>query len=256
MTHVNTREVRENVQSVYRKVAAEPGGDFHFERGPALAAKLGYPKHALDRLPEEAMASFAGVGFPFGMIDLSDGDTVLDLGSGSGMDAFYAARQVGPNGQVIGLDMTREQLAKAELLRDRHGFENVSFVRGYIEDLPLDDASVDVVVSNGVINLSTDKPQVFREIARVLTPGGRMAVSDIVTEQALSNDIVGNASLWAACIGGAAQQDHYRSMIEAAGLRVVGVTDHPEYRFLSGSAQSASQQYGVKSVSIRAEKSR
>jgi SAM-dependent methyltransferase len=138
--------------------------------------------------------------------------------------------------------------------RDRPGFDNVSVVQGYIQALPLDDESVDVVVSNGVINLSTDKAQVFREIARVLTPGGRMAVSDIVTETALSDDIVGNASLWAACIGGAAQQDSYRSMIEAAGLRVDGIVDHPQYRFLSGSAQSASRQYGVKSVSIRAEK--
>lgn len=254
MQRANIEEVRQNVKQVYRKVADEPKSEFHFERGHDLAVKLGYPEDALARLPPEAVESFAGVGFPFGLIELRDGDTVLDLGSGSGMDVFSVAREVEPTGAVIGVDMTDEQLATAEWLRDRHGFDNVSFVRGYIENLPVADASVAVVVSNGVINLSTDKADVFREIARVLEPGGRMAVSDIVTEKTLSDDIVGNASLWAACIGGAAQEDEYRSMIERAGLRVTDVVDHPEYKFLSGSAQSASQQYGVKSVSIRATK--
>lgn len=253
MQRANTSEVRQNVQDVYRQVADEPGGEFHFERGRGLAEKLGYPAGVLDQIPTESVESFAGVGFPFGLVELRESQTVLDLGSGSGMDVFFASQLVGDGGRVIGLDMTDAQLAKAERLRRREGLANTSFVAGYIEEIPLDDASVDVVVSNGVINLSTHKEQVFREIARVLAPGGRMAVSDIVTELPLSDDIVCDASLWAACIGGAAQIDDYRAMIEDAGLAVTGLVEHPEYGFLSKSAQGASRKYGVKSVSMSAQ---
>lgn len=251
---VDVQELRGNVQDVYRKVANEPHGEFHFERGRGLALKLGYPEASIDALPTEAVESFAGVGFPFGMTRVRPGDRVLDLGSGSGMDALYAAQLVGPEGQVTGVDMTDEQLAKAQRTAERHGLDNVEFVQGYIEELDLADESVDLVVSNGVINLSADKEAVFRQIARVLAPGGRMAISDIVTEKQLSDAIVCDASLWAACIGGAAQQDSYRAMIENAGLRVSDVREHPQYRFLSKSAQGASRDYGVKSVSVLAEK--
>lgn len=253
MHRANTQEVRRNVQDVYRQVADEPNGDFHFERGRALAEKLGYPASVLDQIPAESVESFAGVGFPFGVVELQETQRVLDLGSGSGMDVFFASHLVGAEGTVIGLDMTDAQLAKAERLRQREGLANTSFVGGYIEEIPLDDDSVDVVVSNGVINLSMHKEQVFREIARVLAPGGRMAVSDIVTDLPLTEDIVCDASLWAACIGGAAQIDDYRAMIEEAGLAVTGVVEHPEYGFLSKSAQGASRKYGVKSVSVSAK---
>lgn len=172
------------------------------------------------------------------------------------MDAFLAARQVGPTGRVIGVDMTAAQREKAERLAARDGFTNVGFREGYLEDLPVEEGSVDAVISNGVVNLCPDKERVFREVARVLRPGGRLALADIVTEKPLPEGVTCNATLWAACIGGAAQQDDYRAVVEAAGLRVLAVEENPQYQFLSRSAQGASREYGVKSVSLLAEKPR
>jgi ubiquinone/menaquinone biosynthesis C-methylase UbiE len=170
------------------------------------------------------------------------------------MDTFIAALKVGPRGKVIGVDMTDEQRAKAELLRDRDGFRNVTYVKGYIEDVPAPAASVDVVISNGVINLATDKSKVFSEVARLLKSGGRFAISDIVTEVQLPETIVCNSTLWAACIGGAAQQDSYRGQIAAAGMKVVKVEDNPTYQFISDNARGAAKKFGVKSISLLAVK--
>jgi ubiquinone/menaquinone biosynthesis C-methylase UbiE len=139
-------------------------------------------------------------------------------------------------------------------LRDRDGFLNVTYVKGYIEAVPLPDGYADAVISNGVINLATDKPKVFAEAARLLKKGGRFAISDIVTEVQLPDKIVCNSTLWAACIGGAAQRDSYRQMIEAAGLRVVQIEDNPQYQFISDNAKGASKKFGVKSVSLLATK--
>ncbi|MBW3628213.1 MAG: methyltransferase domain-containing protein [Gemmatimonadetes bacterium] len=157
-------------------------------------------------------------------------------------------------GSVIGVDMTGAQREKAEGLAKRDGFGHVTFVEGYLEELPVEDGSIDAVISNGVVNLCPDKERVFREVARVLRPGGRLALADIVTEKPLPEGVTCNATLWAACIGGAAQQDNYRAAVEAAGLRVTAVEDNPRYQFLSRSAQGASRDYGVKSVSLLAEK--
>ena len=251
---VDQEDLRSQVKEMYTKVAEEPQGPFHFEMGRALAERLGYAPADLDRIPPEAIESFAGVGFHFGLAGIREGEAVLDLGSGSGMDAFLAALQAGPQGRVIGLDMTDSQLEKAESLRRRQEVGQLSFRKGYLEEIPLESASVDAVISNGVINLCPDKPKVFGEAARVLKPGGRLAISDIVTDIQLTRDIVCDASLWAACIGGAAQKEAYRSAIEAAGFKVVEVKENPEYRFLSKSAQGATQKYGVKSVSLLAVK--
>lgn len=208
------RELEAKVKDTYRAVAENPDGDFHFEMGRALAERLGYPAVDLDRLPVESIASFAGVGYYFHLADLKRDETVVDLGSGSGMDTFIAALHVGAGGKVFGVDMTDEQRAKAERLRDANGFSNVTYARGYIEEVPQPDASADVVISNGVINLATDKARVFREAARLLIPGGRLAIADIVTEVQLPGSIVRNSTLWAACIGGGSQQDEYRDLIE------------------------------------------
>lgn len=251
---VDVEELRGKVKDMYRRVALEPAGDFHFAMGRSLAERLGYPAADLDLLPVQAMESFAGVGYYFDLADLLEGETVLDLGSGSGMDTFLAAVRVGPTGRVIGIDMTDEQLRKAGALSDRAGFHQVGFRKGYLEDLPVEDASVDCVISNGVINLCPDKQRVFAEIRRVLRPGGRVALADIVTEKSLPEDVTCNSTLWAACIGGAAQRDGYRSAMESAGLRVVRVKENPAYQFLSRSAQGASRQYGVGSISLRAER--
>ena len=253
---VNVDELRSRVREVYRQVAKEPEAEFHFEMGRPLAERLGYPPEHLDQVPQGAIASFAGVGYHLHLADLVPGESVLDLGSGSGMDSFVAALLVGDTGRVVGVDMTEEQRQKAERLRSEHAFANVAFVEGYAEALPVRAGSVDVVISNGVINLAADKRRVFDEIARVLRPGGRMAISDIVTEQQLSDDIVCDSALWAACIGGAAQEDGYRSTIEAAGLRIEAFVENPQYRFLSTSAQGATKAYGVKSVSLAAVRAR
>ncbi|MBI4275110.1 MAG: methyltransferase domain-containing protein [Rhizobiales bacterium] len=254
ITAFDPKELESKVKAMYRSVAEHPEGDFHFEMGRALAERLGYSPNDLDRIPAEAIQSFAGVGYFFHLAALKEGETVLDLGSGSGMDTFIAALKVGPNGKVIGVDMTDEQRAKAERLRDRDGFQAVKYLKGYIEKVPLPDALIDVVISNGVINLATDKAEVFREAARLLKSGGRLAISDIVTEVQLPENIVCNSTLWAACIGGAAQQNDYRGKIEGAGLRIVTVEDNPSYQFISANAQGASRRFGVKSVSLLAIK--
>jgi arsenite methyltransferase len=254
LTSFDPKELESKVKAMYRSVAEDPHGDFHFEMGRAMAERLGYAPADLDRIPAEAIESFAGVGYYFHLADVKTGETIIDLGSGSGMDTFIAALKVGPRGKVIGVDMTDEQRAKAERLRDRDGFLNVTYVKGYIEQAPLPNGLADLVISNGVINLATDKTKVFGEAGRLLKSGGRFAISDIVTEVQLPESIVCNSTLWAACIGGAAQQGNYQQMIEAAGLRLVKVEDNPQYQFISDNAKGASKKFGVKSISLLAVK--
>jgi arsenite methyltransferase len=251
---VNAHELEAKVKDMYRQVAENPRGEFHFEMGRVMAERLGYPPGDLDRIPSDAIESFAGVGYFFHLADLKPGDVVVDLGSGSGMDSFVAALKVGSAGRVVGIDMTDEQLAKAERLREAAGFTNLTYKKGYIEETTCEAGSFDCVISNGVINLAPDKSKVFREAARLLKRGGRLAIADIVTEQQLSEGIVCNATLWAACIGGAHQQDAYRAEIEGAGLRLMSFEDNPEYQFISDNAKGAARKYGVKSVSVLAVK--
>lgn len=250
---VDVAELEARVKDMYRHVAEEPDGDYHFELGRSLAEHLGYPAEVLDRIPDQSIESFAGVGFFFDLAELARGETVVDLGSGSGMDVFFAATQVGDEGKVVGIDFTKSQLEKARRLAEAAGFAQVDLREGRIEDLPLEDASADCVISNGVVNLAPDKGKVFAEAARVLRSGGRLAIADIVSEEQLKESIVCNAELWAACIGGAAQQDAYREAIEGAGLEIEEIKENP-YRFISERAVDASTKYGVKSVSIRARK--
>jgi SAM-dependent methyltransferase len=246
--------LEQKVKSMYRDVALDPHGEFHFEMGRALAERLGYAVADLDAIPAQAIDSFAGVGYYFDLAALRPGETVLDLGSGSGMDTFVAALKVGRGGRVIGIDMTDEQLAKAENLRAAAGVAHLEYRKGYIELTGLAGASCDAVISNGVVNLAPDKHAVFREAARLLKRGGRLALSDIVTGSQLPEGITCNATLWAACIGGAMQVDDYVAAIESADLRVRSVRDNPAYQFTSDSAQGATRKYGVKSVSILAVK--
>jgi ubiquinone/menaquinone biosynthesis C-methylase UbiE len=250
---VDAHELETKVKDMYRHVAEQPEGKYHFELGRPLAERLGYPADVLDRIPDEGIESFAGVGYFFDLANLSEGESVVDLGSGSGMDAFVAAERVGPSGRVVGIDYTREQLEKAQRLAEESGRSQVDFREGRIEDLPLDEASCDCVISNGVINLAPDKEAVFAEAARVLRPGGRLAIADIVSEVQMKESIVCDADLWASCIGGAAQQDTYREAIEGAGLQIEELRDNP-YEFISERARNASAKYGVKSISLLAVK--
>jgi arsenite methyltransferase len=250
---VDTQELEAKVKEMYRHVAEQPEGDYHFELGRPLAERLGYPPGVLDRIPDAAIESFAGVGYFFDLANLAEGESVVDLGSGSGMDVFFAAQQVGANGWVVGMDFTTEQLAKARRLAEEAGILRVDFREGRIEKLPVDDESFDCVISNGVINLAPEKERVFAEAARVLRPGGRLAIADIVSDQQLKESIVCDADLWASCIGGAAQQDAYRQAIERAGLHIQEIRQNP-YKFISERARDASAKYGVKSISLMATK--
>jgi arsenite methyltransferase len=254
MNTVDRKDLEHKVQDMYRAVAENPQGEFHFEMGRGLAERLGYSPDDLDRIPAEAIESFAGVGHFFHLAALQPGETVVDLGSGSGMDAFIAGLRVGARGRVLGIDMTDAQRLKATALRDRAGLGQVEYRKGYIEELPVEAESADCVISNGVINLSAEKGRVFREAARVLKPGGRLAIADIVTDVQLPETVVCNATLWAACIGGAMQVAHYRQEIEAAGFVIERQEENTAYRFISDRAQGAAQKYGVKSVSLRARR--
>jgi arsenite methyltransferase len=250
---VDAQELDTKVKDMYRHVAEEPEGRYHFEMGLSLAERLGYPVDALARIPEGALESFAGVGYFFDLARLMDGESVIDLGSGSGMDVFFAAESVGRSGRIVGIDFTTEQLAKAGRIADEAGYPQVEFREGRIEKLPAEDAGFDCVISNGVINLAPEKDAVFAEAMRVLKPGGRLAIADIVSEQQMKESIVCDADLWASCIGGAAQQDAYREVIEAAGLEIEEIRENP-YEFISDRARNASEKYGVKSISLLARK--
>jgi arsenite methyltransferase len=254
ITRVDPIALEQKVKKMYRDVALNPMGEYHFEMGRKLAEKVGYEKNDLDRTPSSAIESFAGVGYYFDLANIKEGELILDLGSGSGMDSFIAALKVGAKGKVTGVDMTDEQLEKAERLRKEHQFNNVSFHKFYIEKTSFPNASFDVAISNGVINLSSEKEKVFAEISRVLKPGGRMVIADIVTEKRLPENITCDSTLWAACIGGASQHDDYLNVIERAGLKVVMVKSNEAYSFISKSAKGATKEYGVKSVSILAQK--
>lgn len=248
---VDAAEVEAKVKDMYRRVADQSHAEYHFEMGRALADRLGYAPDLLDAIPAQAIESFAGVGYFFDLAGLGAGEHVIDLGSGSGMDTFAAAAIVGETGRVMGVDFTAEQVAKARRLAD--GLAHVQFEEGRIEHLPADDASFDCAISNGVINLSPDKPRVFAEAARVLRPGGRLAIADIVARRPLTDAIIGNADLWASCIGGAAHEDTYRQAVEAAGLGIEHIRRN-DYRFQSAQARNASATYGVHSVSLLAIK--
>jgi len=250
---VNVMDLEQKVKAMYRDVALHPEVEYHFEMGRALAERLGYPTEMLDKLPSQSIDSFAGVGHYFDLAGIKEGEAVVDLGSGSGMDVFCAALKVGKTGEVIGIDMTDEQLEKSIKLANEANITQVNFHNSYIESLPIINASVDVVISNGVINLSSNKESVFQEVARVLKPGGRMVIADIVTTSKLPENISCNATLWAACIGGAMQKDEYAELIELAGLKIQTIKDNP-YEFISRSAQGATRNYGIKSISILATK--
>ena len=197
-TPVDAAALREEVKKKYREVAVEPHGDYHFHSGRPLAKRLGYDDHVVAALPDAAVESFAGVGNPFSLRDLEPGERVVDIGSGGGFDCFIAAGKVGGEGEVVGIDMTEEMLAKSRATARSMGQTNVEFRMGLLEDMPVEDGWADVVISNGVINLCADKQQVFSEIRRILRPGGYLQLADIANGQPVPEEAVANIDLWTA----------------------------------------------------------
>src|SRR5438105_2376972 len=189
-----------------------------------------YTKNETDSLPAEAVLASFGCGNPTALAQLNPGETVLDLGSGGGIDVLLSARRVGPTGKVYGLDMTDEMLALARENQRKAGVDNVEFLKGEIEQIPLPDNSVDVIISNCVINLSADKDRVLREAFRVLKPGGRFAVSDVVTRGPMLPQIRERVLLWVGCIAGALEENEYRSKLAAAGFENISVEPTRVYR--------------------------
>lgn len=193
---LDTDLLRAAIREEYTDVASCPLKGFHFHTGRFLADRLGYPHELVDRLPDSAVESFAGVGNPFRWGDPRPGETVLDLGSGAGFDALLAARSVGPTGRVIGVDMTPAMLEKARFNAGQLAFTHVEFREGLLESLPVASESMDLVISNGVINLCPDKETVLAEAFRVLKPGGRMQIADIIVGAAVPRDAKEDIGLW------------------------------------------------------------
>jgi SAM-dependent methyltransferase len=195
---VDAAALRDEVKSKYREVATDPHGTFHFHTGRYLARRLGYDDKFVNSLPEVAVESFAGVASPFSLRTLSKGERVVDVGSGAGFDSFVAADQVGPDGRVVGVDMTEEMLAKSRSTAAMLMLDHVEFRQGLAENLPLEDGWADVVISNGVINLCADKRAAFSEILRVLRPGGHLQFADIANGKPVPEAAVQNIDLWTA----------------------------------------------------------
>lgn len=193
---VDLEALRLEVREKYREVAEDPSAQYHFHTGRAHAIRLGYPSSPLDQLSEEACEAFAGVANPFYWGGPRPGERVVDLGSGAGMDSFLAALWVGPTGGVIGVDMTPEMLERSRDLAARLGLANVEFREGFIEKVPIEDGWADLVISNGVINLCPDKLGVYREVNRVLKPGGRMTIADICVEKPVPESALKDIDLW------------------------------------------------------------
>jgi arsenite methyltransferase len=222
MIDENIREiVREKYADAARRVSA--GGSSCCGGAPAsgccdpITSNL-YDASQTDQIPDEALQASLGCGNPTALSKLNPGETVLDLGSGGGIDVLLSARRVGPTGKAYGLDMTNEMLALANENKRKAGIENVEFLKGEIENIPLPDSSVDVVISNCVINLSSDKDRVLREAFRVLKPGGRFAVSDVVTRGDVPANIRESVLLWVGCVAGALEETEYRKKLVAAGF--------------------------------------
>ena len=214
-------------------------------RGAIRSPPISMPRRRRARLPEKAVLASLGCGNPTALAELREGETVLDLGSGGGIDVLLSARRVGPKGKAYGLDMTDEMLALARENQRKAGADNVEFLKGEIEAIPLPDNSVDVIISNCVINLSADKDRVLGEAFRVLKPGGRFAVSDIVTRGAIPEQLRRDVLLWAGCVAGALDEGDYRAKLAAAGFEAIDVEPTRVYRSEDARAFLADKGFGA-----------
>lgn len=244
------------VQGLYTQVAENPTKQYHFPLGRDAALFVGYPREELDAIPEKAVESFAGVGYPHAAQVIGKGDTVLDVGSGSGTDILVAALRAGKEGKVYGLDFTDAMIAKAERNIAESGFKNVRILRGNATRIPLEDNFVDVVTSNGVLNLVPEKHKAFEEIFRVLRPSGRLQLADIVVQEDVQKACGLVPQLWADCIGGAAVEKSYLDTIKSAGFVDVRVISRLDYfsRSSSDSTKRLTKTFGAESIVVSARK--
>lgn len=245
--------LRRAIQQEYTVVATEPDRGFHFHTGRPLARILGYEAGWLAGIPEPTIASFAGTGSPFSLGPPQPGAHVVDVGSGGGIDSLIASRMVGAEGHVIGVDMTPAMLAKARASAAAMGATNVEFREGYAEALPVDDGWADLVISNGVMNLFPDKLAVLREMARVLRPGGRLQVADILVDRPVPAGARCNIDLWTGCIAGALMEPDLRATVAAAGFTEFEITWRADV-FGGAPQASSAAQFGTVGINFRARK--
>jgi len=244
------------VTEMYTEVATNPSKGFHFPSGRDAALYIGYNESELSSIPETAYESFAGVGKPFDAGEIRAGEVVLDVGSGAGTDTLLAAKMVGSTGRVIALDMTEAMLDKLKMNVEKAGTSNVQFLKGSAEKIELPDGSVDVVISNGVINLVPNKKAVFRELYRVLKPGGRIQIADIVLHKDIPLQSRMNPQLWAECIVGAELERDYLSKIRDAGLVKPRLVKRIDYfaRSANANTKEVAAYYKAESILINATK--
>ena len=251
---IDITQLRSAIQGEYTDVASFPTKGFHFHTGRFLADRLGYPADRVAGLPDSVVESFAGVGNPFSWGEPKPGETVLDLGSGAGFDILQAAQMVGPTGQAIGVDMTPAMLDKATRNAASLGLTNAEFRKGYLEEMPVDDNDVDLVISNGVLNLCPDKPAVLAEALRVLKPGGRLQISDIVVSREVPDDAKTDVTLWTGCIAGALSEAELRGILADAGFARIAFSEKRYDVFGGAPSASSAAEFGTVGVDISAVK--
>jgi arsenite methyltransferase len=249
------KEIKEAVKGRYAQIARQDQESCcpSCARGASSLLQTegtGYSGEDLENIPEEAIMGL-GCGNPTAIADLQVGEVVLDLGSGAGVDVFLAANKVGPTGKAIGIDMTKEMINKAKSIATNHGYHNAEFRLGEMENLPVEDESVDAIISNCVVNLSPDKSKVFQEAYRVLKPGGRLTVSDIVSEGALPDEIKTDSNAWACCIGGALEQQEYLREIKEARFKNIEVVSSREFYIENKATQTKEK---LLSITVKAYK--
>lgn len=253
---MNEREIKEQVKQNYGRIAQE-SGSHNISSGcgcntkslSELSLLMGYNEKELKNIPKESNMGL-GCGNPTALASLKKGETVLDLGSGGGIDAFLAAQKVGETGYVIGVDMTKEMIQKAKTTAKKNCYNNVDFRLGEIENLPIEDNSIDVIISNCVINLSPNKKKVFQEAYRVLKPNGRILISDIVTEGNIPEQLQKNISAWVGCVSGALEKSQYLSMIKKSGFEKVKIASEKSFSIKFSKKLEAT----LTSVQIEAQK--
>lgn len=246
--------LRSAIKDEYAEVAAHPMRGFHFHTGRKLADRLGYPKELVDALPDSVVESFAGVGNPFALDDPAPGEAVLDLGSGAGFDILMAAQMVGADGGAIGVDMTPTMIAKARHNARLLGLANAEFREGYLEELPVEDESIDLVISNGVLNLVPDKAAVLGEAFRVLKPGGRLQLSDILVAREVPGDAKADIALWTGCIAGALLQNEMEQLLRQAGFTDISFSEQRYDSFSDAPQESSAAEFGTQGVNVYAAK--